>query len=155
MATIKLVAQFTVDLGGEFKSSGDLVTELTITAADGDFFDVQTTVFNDNSPLDNFTLVTLWNDGDGGLADFDFLWFTADAECLLLLIHDRANTPKYTTVKIAANIPYILSSDAAYNLIPQDGTLITLDKIDQIKCKNETTSASADTTVNCRLVLVT
>jgi hypothetical protein len=154
MATIKTVSQFTVDLGGEFKSDGDLVTERDITAATGTFVDIKATVVNTSG--DNFNLVTLWTVADGGLGDFDFLWFKADAECLLSLIHSYGSSPKHTTIKCLANQEIKLAADDAYQGALTDGYAEGLiDQIDQIKVKNDVTGASATITVNCRLVLVT
>jgi hypothetical protein len=153
MATIKTLSQFAVDLGGENKSDGDLKTEQSITVGDGDFADIKKKITNTSG--DNFNLVTLWNDGDNGLADFDFLWFKADADCLLSLIHDRGGTPKYNTIKVLANQEIKRTSDDALNSALTDGSAETLDQIDQIKVKNESTGASANTVVNCRLVLMT
>jgi hypothetical protein len=149
MATIKLVSQFTVDLGGEFKSDGDLVTELELTAADGDFVDIKKTITNSSG--DNFNLVTLWTASASSLADFDFLWFKADAACLLSLISGS----EHTSLNVAANIPYILSTDDVENTALTDNSLETFSQIDQIKVMNNTTGAVTTNSVNCRLVLIT
>lgn len=130
----------------------DVPVEVTV---DGQKYDVSAQVVNTSG--DNFNSKTLWEAGDGGLDDFDFLWLLSDADVLLELRND-AGTPEFMVVQVKANSPYKLRSTeflANTTGMGADGSATTLATCDQIKVKNNATGAVATTTANVRLILVT
>ena len=103
--------------------------------------------------IDSYGKVTLWNDGDGGVGDFDAMVFISDQDVLLETVEDRAVTPLYSTYNILANIPFVLSSDDTMNVATADTSQSTTDTIDQISVQRNAANGTDDATVT--LVLVT
>lgn len=102
---------------------------------------------------DDYGKVTLWNDGDGGLADFDLLVFYSDKAVLLELVIDRAGTPTYSTIGVSAKYPLILTSDDCVNAVLTDGSATSMDQIDSIRVKNNVANGVGD--ANVQLILAT
>jgi len=102
---------------------------------------------------DNYTRVVVWQDGDGGVADFDLLIVLSDVNVLLELTIDRAGTPLYAVVEVKANIPYLLSSDDMVAAVLTNGSATTMDQIDQIAIKNNVADDAGD--ANVTIILAT
>lgn len=118
----------------------------TISAAGNELYRVTATV------ADNYTRITLWENGDGGLDDFDALVFISDKAVLLELVEDRAGTPLYSAFSIAANIPFVLSTDDIMNVVAVNESVSTTDTIDGIYCQNNVADAAGDASVTLLLV---
>lgn len=148
-ATVKIINHLEVSLGGELVEIGSRTVPSEITIA-GNKFEVIKTITNAASP-DAYNRQVLWESGDGGISDFDVLAFYSDAAVLLELTIDRAVTPEYATLNIAAGVPLILSTDDLLAAITVDNTVTTMDQIDQIAVQNNAVTGSA----NVRLLLLT
>lgn len=96
---------------------------------------------------DDYTKVTLWTTGDSGCTDFDALVVLSDADVLLELVEDYAGTPLYSTVKVLADIPLVLSSDDVMNVVATNNSQSTTDVIDQINVQNNVADAQGDAKV--------
>lgn len=148
-ATVKIINHLEVSLGGELVEIGSRTVASEITIA-GNKFEIIKTITNAADP-DDFNRHVLWENGDGGIDDFDVLALYSDAAVLLELTIDRAGTPKYATLGIAAGVPLILSTDDLLSAITVDGTATTVDQIDRIAVQNNVALATA----NVRLLLLT
>lgn len=140
-------------MGGEIKAGGSERTPETVVAASDQAYEVAITITN--SLADDFNVRTIWQNGDGGIDDFDFCWIQADKNILVQFTMDRAGTPKYAVFKVLADIPLVLSADDLLASALTDGTVETLDQIDEIKVKNDATGAVADVAAKVRVVLLT
>lgn len=111
-----------------------------ITIAGNDKFEVTKTV------ADNYDKLTIWNDGDGGLSDFDYLVCeNMGAYAILLeLVVDRAGTPKYASFPVAAYHVFDLTDDDMQTVVLTDGTITTMDQVDQINVKRNAADAVGD-----------
>lgn len=101
---------------------------------------------------DNYTKVTLWQNGDGGMSTFDILLFSSDQDVLLELVEDRAGTPLYSTINVTANNPIRLTADDIVNVVSTDGAQTTTDVIDEISVQRNAADSTAD--ANVELVLL-
>ncbi len=153
--TVKLYQMLEVDVGGEIKSLGSLTAPLEYTAATEEVFEVRTVV------ADNYVRQVLWQDGDGGVDDFDVAIIETDADILIELAADRAGTPKYQIIelKVDATIGsgrlFLVSDDTntTANTVLASGSATTVDQIDQIAVKNNVADDAGD--ANVRLILLT
>ena len=83
-------------------------------------------------------------------ATFAFLLLVSDEDVVVELTTNEGDADeKIYTVTLAANIPFMLGSDASYYDYTTDAFAGTLDVIDQIRCKN----LSSDTDAQVRVVL--
>lgn len=133
-----------VQIGGEWVIIGDRGAPLQVSV-DGDKYDIDTTIAG------NYIRQVIWQDGDGGLADFDILAIEADKDCYLELTIDRAGTPAYATFKILADVPQIFTTDDLLAAITVTTTQTTPDQIDQVAVQSD--EAADDTSV--RVLLIT
>tara|TARA_R100000700_G_C3170023_1_gene144689 strand:- start:1734 stop:2225 length:492 start_codon:yes stop_codon:yes gene_type:complete len=108
---------FTDDAGNEYKD-GSLTAGQTITAATGEVFDRTYDVAQN-------TIKEILN--DDLIADFDFLFISADADSeIMMLCTDGGNLSGGNIengfcLKLTANVPFILSRDDARNMGNMDG----------------------------------
>lgn len=140
----KIFSMLEVRIGGELVVIGSRETPLEVLV-DGDKYDIDTTIAG------NYIRQVIWEDGDGGLADFDLLVIEADKDCYLELTIDRAGTPKYATHKILANIPQILTTDDLLAAITVTTVQTTEDQIDQIAVQSD----EATDSTSVRVILIT
>lgn len=145
--TVKIYSYFEADVGGEIKSGGSRTVAKEVTAAADEVYEVRTVV------ADNYVDVVLWDSGDGGVDDFDFLWFESDVDVLLELIVDRAGSPSSSVIEVKAGVPFFMSSDDGENTTISGGSETTVDQIDRITCQRNVADGAGDATV--RLVLMT
>ncbi len=113
-----------------------------------------------NTSVDNFNVVTMWQSGDAGVDDFDFLYVenlntTAGEDLTLGLTRDRAGTPGHANLIVPAGHRLFLPAGSLTTADLTDGTIETADLIDQIRFKNDITGAVADVSIAARLVLLT
>lgn len=101
---------------------------------------------------DNYTKVTLWQNGDGGLDTFDVLLFESDADVLLELVEDRTGSPLYSTINVTANNPVRLTADDIVNVASSSGGATTTDVIDEISVQRNVADGVGD--ANVELVLL-
>ena len=103
------------------------------------------------SVADDYAKVTLWQNGDGGLDDFDLLVVESDADVVLELVHDRAGTPKYTTFTVTADIPFVLTSDDVAAALLASGSATSMDQVDEISVKRNAADAAGNANVQLHL----
>ena len=141
--SVKIYAEFRAIVNGDLRAGGSRTSSADISVA-GEVYEAATTV------QDNYNLETLWTAGDGGVSDFDFLWFESDVDVLLQLKHGSA----YQVHEVKGGAPFMLSSDVVQNVQISDGAqqTATLDDIDQIDVHRNVADAVGDATV--RLVLI-
>ena len=91
---------------GQVVRIGDLSTAVprTIQATDDEHFSARAIV------ADNYTAVTMWTAGDSGVSNFDVGIILSD-QAVLAEFRSTAGTPDYAAIGIAANVPFIFSSD--------------------------------------------
>jgi hypothetical protein len=144
-----------ISLGGELVEIGSRIAAQTVTVT-GEKFEIVTQITNtdDDSGAGgtDFQRQVIWQDGDGGLDDFDVLVMTSDADVLLELTIDRAGTPVYAVLGILADVPFYLTTDDFISAITVDGTETTVDQIDQIAVQNNSATAN---TATVRVLLIT
>ena len=133
-----------VQIGGEWVIISNRDEPLQVSV-DGDKYDIDTTVAG------NYIRQVIWQDGDGGLVDFDILAVESDKDCFLELTIDRAGTPAYATFKILADVPQIFTTDDLLVAITVNETQTTPDQIDQIAVQSD--EATDDTSI--RVLLIT
>ncbi len=154
-ATVKIYHHMGVILDNDLKEMGSRVIAQEVTI-DGDVFEVRGSVANAVADASgDYQRQLLWENGDGGIADFDVLCFEADADCLLELTGDAdgaGSGPDYATLKVEADVPLILTSDELLGEITVDDTVTTMLTIDQIAIQNPSATVN---TMTYRLILLT
>lgn len=143
-ATVKIINHLEVTLGDDLKEVGSREVAQEITIA-GECYEVQVVV------ADDYGRQVIWQNGDAGIDDFDVLTVESDVDVLLELTIDRAGTPSYTVLEVYAGVPFILASDDMLNAV-LDGTVATMDQIDQIAVQNNVADAAGDATVKLMLL---
>ncbi len=154
--SVKIFQHFEINIGGELKEGGSRTVAEEILV-DGHVFEVRTQID------DAFEEEVLWTTADGGIADFDFLWFESDADVFLEL-RNTMSPDEFLLFEVSADIPLILSSDdiGAYDTATRfdEGAPYAVlveatdfDQADQISVKNNAAADAGDATV--RLVLIT
>lgn len=98
---------------------------------------------------DAYNAEVLWEDGDGGLDDYDYLWIESDQDVLLELQNTAG--PVRETIKIKANMPWLTTSNEVMNSAIVDETLSTLSTVDKITAQRNVPDGAGDATV--RLIL--
>lgn len=149
---VTLYQHASVVVDTDLKEFGSRAEPQTITV-DGMVYETRATITN--TAVDNYNRQVLWQDGQGGISDFDVLVFESDTDCLLELTIDRAGTPAYCLVQIEADIPFLLSSDDMLAAIATDGSAESMDQIDQIAVKNDSDGTAADVSIVVHLLLIT
>lgn len=91
------------------------------------------------------TTVTLWDATVSACGDFVFLWIDTDASVVLELITDQNNGvgKRSATVTLVPGVPFELGSDASYANYTTAFAGGTLDVIDKILVRNNSTTDSA------------
>lgn len=151
------IAQFFESNVEDARIGGSLTEFVEITGLTA-AFDVERVILNTSA--DNFNLVTMWQDGDGGLSDFDFLYIenfnaTAGQDLTVGLTRDRAGTPAHANLIVPAGRKLILPAGNLTTADLTDGSVETADLVDQIRFKNDNDATAADISLRARLVLLT
>lgn len=155
--TVKIYQGVEAYIDGNPTFLGSRTTPVEVTI-DGQRYEVVKNVVNQSG--DNYNSQTLWETGDGGIADFDVLWFLSDQNVLLQIRTDAA-TDQYVVIEVKADVPIILRSteisvnDNATAPIGADGAATTLSSADQIVVKNNNDGSTTTNTAKCHLVLLT
>ena len=120
----------------------------TVITYDGTKYDVSTQIVNTSST--NYVSDILWEEGDGGMDTFKFMWIETDADALLEI---QSNLRADIVVRLRAGAPFIFSgsNDLFLGEFGADGAETVLaNTVEKIRIKNNTDGSSADTTVNAR-----
>jgi hypothetical protein len=155
-ATLKIYNGFSVVINGVVTRGGrrDVPVEITIN---GQKHDANFSITNTSG--DDFNSDVVWQSGDSGLDTFAFMHLRVDQDCVVELRNANA-TDQYIAFEVKANVDFMLGGDAvgandnATSVIGADGSVTTLDNVDQITVKNNTTGADADVIASGRLVLL-
>ena len=108
--TINIYEYFEVTFDdGEVKEGGSKTVAKTISAA-GDVYEVKQNLASDGD------LQVLWtiDVADRGIADFDFLWFETDKDCMVELTYDETGDDdgkESHAFIVNASTPFILGAD--------------------------------------------
>lgn len=148
--TLSIFAGFSIEIGGEHVSAGSRRSPYTMSV-DGEKYDVVKEITNSSG--DNYNLQTLWESGDGGLSDFDFLWLVSDADGYVTL-HDTGTSAELA-VFVEANVPFMLAGDDIDDAEPTDGSAASVQVCDKITFFNSGDGTSADVDALVRLTLIT
>lgn len=91
------------------------------------------------------TTVTLWDATASAVSAFSFLWIDTDATVVLELITDQNNGvgKRSATVTVSPESPFVLGSNASYANYTTVFAGGTLDVIDKILVRNNSTTDSA------------
>lgn len=152
MSTMNIFDFWNVNIGGEYKTGGSVSDPNQISSLN-EVFEARLQITNSSG--DNYNLVTVWQNGDAGVDDFDFLFVETDADVLVEFTIDRGGTPEYATIKVPANHTLLMAADDMLIGALTDGSVETMDQIDQIRVKNDADGTSADVTATVRVVLLT
>ena len=151
MATVEKVRIYNM-IAADFTSYplrvGRLDVEQTERDVTGNRYDVSEVV------PDEYGVVTLWEQGDGGITNFDFGYIETDQDCLVEL-HD-ASSGISVVRPLKAGVPWYIHNEkvkAAANDILTDQTQTTsFDKVDRIKVQRNVADNEGDARV--RFVLI-
>jgi len=90
---------------GKVENIGDMTSGIarTVTAASDELFKATAIV------ADAYTAVTMWTAGDSGVSDFDVGVILSDQT--VLAEFRSTGTTGYAAIGIAANVPFVFSSD--------------------------------------------
>jgi len=103
---------------------------------------------------DNYGVVTLWEDGDGGITDFDFGYLESDKECLVEL-HD-AESDISIVRPLKPGLPFYIHNEkvkaAASNILSDQSETTDFDSLDRIKVQRNVAEDEGDARV--RFVLI-
>lgn len=158
------MSSFSVNFNQFFETSpddgkvGGSLTEFIERTGLTEVFDIETVILNTSA--DNFNLRTIWQNGDAGVDDFDFLFIenfntTAGEDLTVGLTRDRAGTPAHANIIVPAGNTLILPAGNLTTADLTDGSAETADLIDQIRFKNDNDATAADVSLRARLVLLT
>lgn len=130
-----------------FRSGPSLYDQPQIVAATlGKSFPFDTIV------ADDYTRLTLWSAGDGGLASFDFCYIISDKDLLLELTEDVSGTPLYSVLPLRANVGMVLGYDDIANVITVNNSATTMDVVDRIAVQRNAADAVGDARVRGILI---
>ena len=156
-ATVRILQHVEVNIGGEWCEIGSRKTpeEITIT---GEKFETLVQVTNAVADdAGDYARQLLWQNGDGGIDDFDVLVMESDEDIILELTSDKDTDdagPEYASIKCEGGVPLILTSDDMVGIITTDSTVTSFTdaQIDQIAVQNPSATVN---TATVRLVLLT
>ncbi len=158
------MSTFSIQIAQLFEASpddgpvGGSLTEFVLKSGLAAKFDIETVILNTSA--DNFNLVTMWQDGDSGVGDFEFLFIenlntTAGEDLTVGFTRDRAGTPSHANLIVPAGNILMLPAGNLTTADLTDGSVETADLIDQIRFKNDNDATAADISLRARLVLLT
>ncbi len=157
MSTVNVYVAAIGTINDRVMSLGNRVVPNTIASINQEWH-ATARITNAATP-NNYQSQVMWEAADAGIADFDFLFLESDKDVLVEFQSDNA-TPAYAVIKVKADIPLILSSDAFLahtdtSQLGADDSAATPDVIDKITVKNNVNGTDPSVTAIVKLTLLT
>jgi hypothetical protein len=144
MATAEILQYLETEADGQVRRAGSQTVPATMEYS-GAILDTISTL------ADGYELALLWDASTSELLDFDFMWFRADGDNVLLCLVSGVDN---IVVRIKGGIPFFESDNLVSDTLPTNGVEFTgdLKAVDKIYAFNNETGGAEKT---IRLILGT